>query len=224
MALKVIGAGFGRTGTASLKFALERIGFGPCYHMMEVMPNPDNVAHWAQIARGGKPDWDRIFKGYMATVDWPACGYWRELAAHYPEAKVILSMRDPERWFESTQKTIFSEAHLTQFLTDHSDPDLRDMVGHLFTKTFDGRGRDREHAIAVYRRHNEEVMRTIPRDRLLVFNPAEGWAPLCGFLGVAVPDEPFPKRNTSEEWIARPPSLRDAIPDGKGPSTAGRAH
>lgn len=224
MALKLIGAGFGRTGTASLKFALERIGFGPCYHMMEVMPNPDNVALWADIARGGAPDWDWIFRGYAATVDWPACTYWRELAAHYPQARVILTLRDPDLWFESTQKTIFSEAHLNQFLTGDSDPDLRTMVGRLFTTTFGELGRDREHVIAVYRRHNEEVMRAIPRDRLLVFNPVEGWAPLCRFLGVAEPDEPFPKRNTTEEWIARPPSLRDAIPAATAATPPDRTH
>ncbi|MBI2995021.1 MAG: sulfotransferase family protein [Gammaproteobacteria bacterium] len=212
MALKLIGAGFGRTGTASLKFALEWLGFGPCYHMMEVMPNPRNVAYWARIARGEQPDWDRIFEGYASTVDFPACSYWRELAAHFPEAKVILSMRDPDRWFESAQRTIFSKAHLDQFLGDGCDPDLRDMVARLFITTFDGHGRDRDHAIAVYNRHNEEVMRTIPVDRLLAFNPEQGWAPLCAFLGVSMPDEPFPIRNTTEEWIARPPVSRNAVP------------
>ncbi|MGH8246419.1 MAG: sulfotransferase family protein, partial [Gammaproteobacteria bacterium] len=125
MALKVIGAGFGRTGTMSIKFALERIGFGPCYHMMEVMPHPQAVSQWARLARGEQSDWDGIFKGYAATVDWPACTYWRELAEYYPDATVILSVRDPARWFESTQKTIFSRQHLDQFLGRDSDPDYR---------------------------------------------------------------------------------------------------
>src|SRR5215470_14163777 len=108
MDLKVIGAGLGRTGTLSLKFALEQIGFGPCYHMTEVMLNPEAPALWVQAANGS-PDWESIFRGFVATVDFPACTFWRELSEYYPEAKVLLSVRDPERWFESTQATIFSE-------------------------------------------------------------------------------------------------------------------
>src|SRR5262245_19137133 len=109
MAVQLIGAGLGRTGTPSLKFALEQIGFGPCYHMPEVMLNPEASQHWVRAANGN-PDWEAIFNGFVATVDFPGCTFWRELADYYPDAKVLLSVRDPEQWFESTQETIFSEA------------------------------------------------------------------------------------------------------------------
>lgn len=202
MALRLIGAGFGRTGTMSIKLALERIGFGPCYHMKEVMENPPAVAYWGRLARGESVDWDEVFAGYVATVDWPACTYWRELAEYYPDAKVLLSIREPESWFESTQKTILSPEHLGWFLNNESNPDARDMVYRLFNKTFDDRGNQRDHAIEVFNRHNQEVMRGISHSRLLVFNVAEGWAPLCDFLNVAAPDEPFPNVNSTDEWLA----------------------
>ena len=99
MSLKVVGAGFGRTGTLSLKIALERIGFGPCYHMMEVFPRPDHIARWHRLAFEQSMDWDEIFRGFHATVDWPAARWWREIAAHFPDAKVLLSVRDPEAWY-----------------------------------------------------------------------------------------------------------------------------
>src|SRR3954452_7833833 len=102
MALKVIGAGFGRTGTLSLKIALEQLGFGPCYHMLEVIANPPFAEYWAQAAEGRMPDWDEVFRGYVSAVDWPSADYWSALAAHYPQGKVILTVRDPESWFRST--------------------------------------------------------------------------------------------------------------------------
>src|SRR5690606_21852220 len=107
MSLSVIGAGFGRTGTLSLKLALEQLGFAPCHHMTEVFANPDQAATWLAAARGEAVDWDSLLEGYKASVDWPSCHFWRELAAHYPDAKVILSTRDPRRWYESISNTIF---------------------------------------------------------------------------------------------------------------------
>ena len=109
MPLHVIGAGLGRTGTLSLKLALEQLGLGPCYHMMEVRAAPERLEHWNRIAAGEQVDWDEVFAGFQSTVDWPACNYWRELMARYPDAKVILSLRDPDGWFRSTQATIFSD-------------------------------------------------------------------------------------------------------------------
>lgn len=200
MALKVIGAGFGRTGTMSLRDALNELGFGPCYHMSEVMAHPQFANYWARLARGESVDWDEVFDGYQSTVDWPACTYWRELAAHYPEAKVILTVRDPGQWFESTRNTIFSDEHLAMFSGDDADPDFRDMIDQVYNQTFDGRGHERDYAIAVYITHNDAVMRSIERNRLLVFDPAEGWEPLCRFLEVPVPDKPFPRVNTSQDW------------------------
>lgn len=203
MPLQVIGAGFGRTGTMSLRDALNTIGFGPCYHMSEVINHPRFAGYWARLARGEGVDWEEVFAGYRSTVDWPGCTYWRELAEAYPDARVILTVRDPEDWFRSVSSTIFSEEHLARFEGPDADPDFRDMVRRLFHRTFDGKGHEKEHAIAVYKAHNEAVKSTIPPERLLVLDPSEGWGPLCDFLGVSVPDRPFPCLNTTRQWKER---------------------
>jgi hypothetical protein len=194
MTLKVIGAGFGRTGTLSLKLALEQLGFGPCYHMVEVFKNPQASSWWLDAAEG-RPEWRKIFEGYGACVDWPAATFYASLADAYPEAKVILTERDPEEWFRSTQATIFP--HATPPDTDAPfDQMFRKVIGRLF----DQRMRDHDHVIDVFNRHNAEVRRRIPPHRLLVYEVARGWEPLCRFLGVPVPAIPMPKTNTSEEF------------------------
>lgn len=193
MALKVIGAGFGRTGTLSLKLALEQLGCGPCYHMVEVFKNPEAPGWWVNAA-DGKPDWTKIFQGYNACVDWPAATFYAALADIYPEAKLILTEREPEAWFRSTQATIFPCA---------TPPDIEAPFAQLFRKviarSFDYRLRDHDHVIEVFNSHNAEVRRRIAPERLLVYEVAQGWEPLCRFLGVPVPDTPMPKTNTSEE-------------------------
>jgi len=197
MTLKVIGAGYGRTGTMSMKLALEQLGFGPCYHMVEVFRNPASIGLW-EAAADGKPDWAQIFAGYSSTVDWPSATFYKELADAYPEAKVILTLRDPEAWYRSTQATIFAR----EFPPNSEEPFLR-MVSKCVGRLFDQRMHDKETLISVYNRHNETVQKVIPAERLLVYDVAEGWAPLCGFLGVPVPDSPMPKVNTTEEFQAR---------------------
>ena len=191
MPLDVIGAGLGRTGTLSLKLALEQLGFGPCYHMMEVRAVPERLEHWNRVAAGEPVDWEEVFRGFRATVDWPACNYWRELMARYPSAKVILSQRDADGWFRSTQATIFSDQVQSQappsvvkILTDLVGTDLK----------------DRERCIAAYERHNAAVRAGVPPEKLLVFDAKHGWEPLCAFLGVRVPDAPFPSVNTTEQF------------------------
>lgn len=194
MPLSVIGAGFGRTGTLSLKLALEQLGFGPCYHMMEVFKTPQAAGWWEDVADGKPADWEKIFEGYGATVDWPAATFWRELAQAYPQAKVILSLRDPEAWFASTQATIFKARH------DEDGHPFARMILKVIGDLFDRRMQDKDHVIEVYNRHNETVRRLIPSERLLVYNAAEGWEPLCAFLGVPVPAAPMPKVNTTEDF------------------------
>jgi hypothetical protein len=195
MALDVIGAGFGRTGTLSLKLALEQLGFGPCYHMTEVFKNPQAPRWWIEAA-DGRPDWERIFEGYRSTVDWPNATFYAELADRYPEAKVILTERDPESWFRSTQATIFRDA------TRPPIADFAEMNEKVIRRLFGSRMHDHDHVIDVYLRHNEEVRRRIPAERLLVYQVAEGWEPLCAFLGVEVPATPMPKVNSTEEFQA----------------------
>ena len=208
MALKLIGAGLGRTGTLSLKFALEQIGFGPCYHMTEVMLNPEAPAQWIRAA-DGNPDWETIFNGFVATVDYPGCTFWRELADYYPDAKVLLSVRDPLQWFESTQETIFSDRAIQML----SQTPMKQFIEKTTWNTLGGRIHDREFMTAEFKRHNEEVERTIPSDRLLVYQASQGWAPLCKFLGVPVPETPFPRANSREEMKTMM-AARAADPNG----------
>jgi hypothetical protein len=197
MTLKVIGAGYGRTGTMSLKLALEQLGFGPCHHMVEVFAHPESIPLWSDAA-DGKADWDAIFQGYVSAVDWPTATFYKELADKYPDAKVILTERDPESWFKSTQATIFAR----DIPPDTQDPWAR-MVSKVIAQLFDHRMHDKEKVISVFKAHNARVREVIPADRLLVYEVAQGWAPLCDFLGVPVPDGPMPKVNSTEEFQGR---------------------
>ena len=199
MTLKVIGAGLGRTATFSLKFALEHLGFGPCYHMSEVFARARrNVPLWLD-AIDGRPDWDAIFDGFASTTDYPACTYWRELAAHYPAAKVVLTVRDPDSWFDSVSETIFSEAMQGSL----AGSPLGDMMQGVIFDAFGDRVRDREFMTEWFIRRNRDVIDSLPAERLLVFSPKDGWEPLCAFLGVAVPDGPFPRVNSRDEISAK---------------------
>jgi hypothetical protein len=197
MTLQVIGAGFGRTGTLSLKLALEQLGFGPCYHMVEVFKNPAAIDWWIEAA-AGTPDWPRIFEGYNATVDWPSCTFYRQLAAAYPAAKIILTERDSEAWFRSTQATIFPAERPAG-----TPVPFQEMFDRVIGDLFDGRIRDHDHIIDVFNRHNAAVRQQIAPERLLVYELAQGWAPLCAYLGVAVPDVPMPNVNSTEEFVGR---------------------
>jgi len=197
MTLKVIGAGFGRTATASLKNALETLLGAPCYHMSEVLGKAGQVDLWLEAA-AGRPNWDSIFDGYAATVDFPASNYWRELAAAYPDAKILLSLRDSERWFQSTQETIFSPK-LQEFQVGTK---WERMIKATIDDHLGGQMNDRDSLIAAFNAHNEAVKAAFDEDRLLVFEASQGWAPLCAFLGVDEPDEPFPHVNSKEEFDA----------------------
>jgi hypothetical protein len=194
MALTLIGAGLGRTGTLSLKLALEQLRIGPCYHMAELLMDPSRGPAWVR-ASNGHPDWNSIFEGFAATVDYPGCTFWRELIQFYPTAKVLLSVRNPQDWFESTQQTIFSK--------EQNKPLEKSALAEFFEKTvfksFGDRIHDRDFMVAAFQRHNEEVKSLVPQDRLLVYEVAQGWPPLCKFLGVPVPDAPFPRVNSREE-------------------------
>jgi hypothetical protein len=208
--VKVIGAGFGRTGTRSLQAALELLGLGPCYHMSTVIAEPYRVRQWLEIGEGAAPDWDAVFAGFPAALDWPAASYWRELAEHYPDARVILTVRDPQRWYDSVSTTIFRSAleerrplpvrrRVIRWLVARRAPDFalypRMARATVMDRIFGGRIDDRAHVIETFERHITEVQAAIPADRLLVFDVAQGWAPLCEFLRCPVPGEPFPAAN-----------------------------
>lgn len=200
MTLQIIGAGFGRTGTKSMKAALEKLGCGPCYHMVEVFQNPAHIPLWAAAAEGELPDWDVLFDGYGSTVDWPSTAYWKPLAAHYPDAKVLLTRRDADAWYDSCMATIFPGL---------DNPDKPGAKAHLpmasntvYRNTF-ASSFERQHCIEVYERHNQHVIDSVPADRLLVYEVGSGWSPLCELLNLPVPDEDYPHTNTTGEFQAR---------------------
>lgn len=197
MGLKVIGSGLGRTGTLSTKLALEQLGFSPCHHMVEVFMNPAQVQLFID-AGNGKPEWDAIFGGYEAMVDHPGCAYSRELAAHYPEAKVLHTVRDPDKWFDSTQATIFNPERPAP---PEGTP-MRVFFDQLYA-WYGGDMHDRGFMTDFFRRHTERVIASVPPERLLVFDVKEGWDPLCAFLGVDVPATPYPRENSTQEFQAR---------------------
>jgi hypothetical protein len=217
--LKVIGAGFGRTGTLSLKSALEALGLGPCYHMVETAAHPEHDAMWLALARGVASDWRPMLKGYASTVDWPTTYFWKALAAANPDAKIILTVRDPDAWYLSAAATIFArmlefEALRAGALRDDSDavdPGRRrhmEMVNTIVVEKTFGGSLAKAHALHVFNAHNEDVRRSVPPERLLAYESGEGWAPLCAFLGVPVPAAPYPKVNTTDDFVSRFPVKR----------------
>jgi hypothetical protein len=209
MNLEVIGAGFGRTGTQSLKIALERLGVGPCYHMLEVFNNVEHVALWAAATRGEKPDWDTLFADYRSTVDWPACSFWRELATANPSAKILLSFRDSEAWYTSFKNTIY-QAMNAEIPKEPSwaAESLRTSRELILERALGGRADDREHVIRCYEEHNAAVRREVPADRLILYEVGAGWQPLCDALDLPIPNEPYPNTNTTQDFQARMESMR----------------
>jgi len=207
MTLKIIGTGFGRTGSHSLKLALEMLGQGPCYHMMEVFAHPGHAAIWQAIGEGRRNDFDAVLAGFPATVDWPAAYFWRALVERNPAAKILHTERPSEEWFASVSKTIFPAISRT-LPPDAPEPfpDYRAqnaMARKLIIQDTFGGDLSKENAIRVYDAHNAAVRREIPRERLLVFNARDGWEPLCRFLGVPAPAAEYPKTNSTDEFRAR---------------------
>ena len=201
MTLSVIGAGFGRTGTLSLKFALEKLGYDKCYHMMELRHHPDHQALWSAAHLGEPMNWDALFEGYQATVDWPSCNLWESLADNYPEAKVILSLRDPEKWYDSVMNTIYASSserlHSADPVNQASGQWAMDII---WNRLFDGRMEDRQHVIDAFNRHNDAVIQKVPASRLLVFEATHGWQGLCPFLDKPIPEDPYPRVNSTEDF------------------------
>jgi hypothetical protein len=198
MTLRVVGAGLGRTGTLSLKGALEKLLGGRCYHMAEVFARPEHVAVWHAAARGEMPDWTTFLSDYTAAVDWPASAFWPELAQAFPDALILLSLRDSQSWWESASSTIFTERR--SGFEDAAFDAWRAMVADLFASRFTPAIQDRAAAIGAFERHNANVLAKAPDERLLAWRAAEGWEPIAKALRVAVPDEPFPRINTREQW------------------------
>ena len=234
--MKVIEAGFGRTGTMSIKAALEELGFGPCYHMTELFGRPEHVEFWddsVDRAKRGEPvEWEKVFSGYEATLDWPGCLFYGELMEAYPDARVLLNVRDPESWYESVAQTVargpgsddasparslFFKAARLVIPSMRRAPSMMEKV--ITQGTFDGRFKDREHVIGRFVRHTEEVKERVPPEKRLVYEVTQGWEPLCAFLGVEVPKgRPFPHLNDREEF---PRMMRRRMVAALAPRVAG---
>ena len=197
MTLRIVGAGVGRTGTESLKLALEQLLGGPCYHMLELLSHPESMTYWAAAGRGDMPDWDQVFDGYVAAVDWPVAAYWPELSAAFPDAPVLLSTRaSAEEWYRSASQTIFS--------VDPSKMPGADLafVNGMFSR-FTFELDNPRAAMEAYEAHNRRVRDSVAPERLVEWKPGDGWAPLCQALAVPVPEEPFPHVNTTEMFRQR---------------------
>jgi hypothetical protein len=202
--MQVIGAGFGRTGTLSFKKALEQLGFGPCYHMEDMIRRSEDMETWLAAGQGRPVDWRELFAGYRAAMDFPASLYYKELLQAFPDAKVVLTVRDPEQWYASMFRTAYTMMELNtpawvrRFVPPYKRfADLIDLL--IWDGLFAGRFADREYAINVYNWHIEDVKRNVPADKLLVYNVRDGWEPLCAFLGCPVPAEmPFPYVNDQQ--------------------------
>lgn len=202
MPLEVIGPGFGRTGTASLKRALEILGFGPCHHMKEIFAHPEQVPAWQDIGAHRPVEWDSVFAGYRSQVDWPGAHCWRELIAAYPKAKIVLSVRSDESWWKSFSATIGTLLNEPENVS--LPPHIRAMqqvTRHMIEdETFNAKSTDREAGLAALHQRTADVRAAIPADRLLVYEVSEGWGPLCQFLEIPVPLQSFPHANSTAEF------------------------
>jgi hypothetical protein len=202
--IEIVGAGFGRTGTQSMKLALEHLGVGPCYHMMEVFGNLEHISLWTAATRGATPDWDTLFANYRSTVDWPGCAFWRELAARYPDSKILLTYRDSDSWYDSFHNTIYKamcrEAPSEPVWVGEHFRMTRELI---LEQALGGRPDDRAHAIRCYEAHNEAVRSEVSPDRLILHEVGAGWEPLCRGLDLAIPDEPYPRTNSTKDFQDR---------------------
>ena len=202
MSLRVVGAGLGRTGTHSLQIALQQLLGAPCYHMLEIIEHPEFIPAWQDAVDGKPVDWEAVMNGYSAAVDWPAAAYWRELAEWNPDAIILLSTRSrTDAWWKSANDTIFEisrrEAPPVAALQAQQK-----MAVDMLTKTFTPNWSNEADAKKAYELHNETVRATAPRDRVVEWQPNDGWEPICSALSLPVPDEPFPHVNSTAEFRA----------------------
>jgi hypothetical protein len=196
--MKLIGAGFGRSGTMSIQAALEQLDFAPCYHMKIALWRFWHLRFFLRSWRGEKVNWNRFFRRYNAVVDWPTCVFYKDLMQEYPEAKILLNVRDPESWYDSMVETIWAIQRAFPWWFPPNVRKIHDEI--IWNGNFKGVFEDREKTIQLYKDWIEEVKRNVPAGRLLVYNVREGWQPLCDFLEVPVPDRPFPRINNRKSF------------------------
>ncbi len=201
MALDVIGIGYGRTGTETLRAALNILGFGPCHHMHVMRDQPDTFPVWRDFAAGMHRDWDRLYDGFRSAVDFPTAAYWRDLFEHYPDARFILTTRDPDRWYDSATASVLKLLAERDQITDPHHSEILEFSEQIVGQEyFHGRGPDRDYMLDRFRRHETNVRERIPPEQLLVYRVSEGWSRLCSFLDVQIPETPFPFANKLDEY------------------------
>ena len=212
MSLLVIGSGVGRTGTHSLKLALEQLGFGKCFHMAELFQHPEKIIHFKKADKDEAVDWDKLFEGYKSAVDYPVARYYKQLIAAYPQAKIIHTIRDADSWYQSAMETIFwaskpSPSRIFSLLlrmpfnsTVRKRLPVLQYTGSMMDNIFGKNLKDKQEVIRRYNAINEETLNYIPKDRSLVYEVKSGWEPLCNFLNIPVPSTPFPRSNTREDF------------------------
>jgi hypothetical protein len=206
MTLKILGAGFGRTGTNSLRVALGYLGYNTCYHMFEVKENPEHVHFWNQAYVEDNADWECFFKSYHAAVDWPAAAFWKQITSAFPQVKIIVTVRDPDEWYESVSQTIFKTmTHWEHFKNIETQRRLKMAKRIILDGIFSGQYGDKAHCLAIYQHHIEKVRETIPPGKFLEYNVSEGWDTLCEFLNKDSPDISFPHTNTRESFFKYAP-------------------
>ena len=194
--LQVVGAGVGRTGTHSLKLALEQLLGGTCHHMVEVFGHPEELPAWIDAANGRSVDWTSMMQGYTAQVDWPGASFWPELSAANPDALVILSVREPDAWYTSCSNTIFEGMTTMQAQGNEWMDSMRSMMHERFSDDLT----NPDAMKSAFEQHNDAVRAAIPKERLLEWTAADGWEPICDRLGLPVPSDPFPKVNSTKEF------------------------
>lgn len=195
MTLKVIGTGFGRTGTDSMREALEILGFGACHHMRELLQDPEHGRLWKAVTAGAPPDWDLLLGNYKSCVDWPSAYYWPQLIKAFPEARVVLTWRTADSWWTSFEQTLLP---IIQSHVESEESPKNEQL--LATRVFQDKPLNRAHCVAVYEANVAAVKEQVPADRLLVHAPGDGWEPLCEHLGVLVPDISYPARNSTSNF------------------------
>ena len=204
--LEVIGAGLGRTGTHSLAEALEILGFSPCYTIQSVDQNPEHQDLWEQAMEGVAVNWASLYQKYRSAVEWPTVAFLTSIIESFPNAKVILTIREPESWFDSATQTIFPALEASAL---NPNPEQRTSASFkrrlILEEVFQGRYWEKEFALALYRDHNQSVVNLVPEHRLLLYRIQEGWPKLCQFLELPEPDKPFPWRNRKSEFLNSAP-------------------
>ena len=214
--LEVIGAGFGRTGTHSLGLALVQLGFGPCYSLPEVAKNPGLTEIWNKAIDGKEVGWHHLFNSYRSSVEWPVVSFIHEMIQNFPDARFVLTQREPESWYESASRTIFEGLELSAHNPDPAKRDSSAMKRRLILEhTFEGMYWNKEHTIEIYKKHVQHVIGTVPQKRLLHFDVRDGWEPLCDFLQKPAPQEPFPWLNERKEFMASEPEWARKIREDK---------